>query len=181
MDTNQQTENLQSDKLTALQAELQTLSITFDNLNQTDKFSKAWHDANSALYKKSVEIEAEKNNIRKQVKLAHDEEVRNAKKALITDYKDSIGTEGEQAAYDKLAEAILGAAKMPVKVAADGTAKPAGERGRIGNVIRELFIANRAAGMNDTENKKAIQAAGYSRGTTGAVVLAYQQEIGEKD
>lgn len=54
-------------------------------------------------------------------------------------------------------------------------------KGDTGEKIIELFLANREAGMDDTENKKAVINAGFSRGTTGAVVLAWQRENGEKE
>lgn len=169
-----------SEKLDALMAELAELA---DVPEQHTKLSKEWHDANMAIGKKYVEIEAEKANIRKAEAAAKLAEARNAKLALIGAFKDAIGTDGEQAAYDALANELLSKSATPAKKAADtdGTAKPAGERGATSKRIRERFIANRAAGMSDTDNVKEIIASGESRGTTGAVVLAYQREIGEKE
>lgn len=95
----------------------------------------------------------------------------------------SAGTDSE--AFKGLREAVVNEllAKFGTATKATTTASTSastGERGATGKRIREAFIANRAAGMNDTDNAKAIIASGESRGTTGAVILAYQREIGEK-
>jgi hypothetical protein len=95
-------------------------------------------------------------------------------------------TDEETAELAGLVESIKNdlIAKLPAPrtVVANGD-KPAatGTKGQKTAEIRAMFDANRAAGMNDTDNVKAIIASGQSRGTTGAVVLAYQRELGEKE
>lgn len=137
-------------------------------------------------------------NIKKATAEAKSAEARNAKIKVADDYAAAaianhiaqndkkLSLDDKNAANDtfhKLREtvinAILGSRPTATK---DGTAteKSTGTKGETGKKIVEAFLANRATGMTDTENVKAIIASGFSRGTTGAVVLAYQREIGEK-
>lgn len=83
---------------------------------------------------------------------------------------------------EELAKHVIGGKQVVVRNTLNIPAGMTGEqlsKGQKGSEIVELFKANRLAGMNDTENVKAIIEAGHSRGTTGAVVLAYRREIGE--
>lgn len=69
-----------------------------------------------------------------------------------------------------------------VKKAANVTEgdKPAGNKGATGAEIVSLHVANLAGGMTPAESKAAIVTGGHSRGTTGAVVLAWEREQGLK-
>lgn len=51
-------------------------------------------------------------------------------------------------------------------------------KGEIGKKIQELYAANRALGMRDADNVKAIIAAGFSRGTTGTEAKKYRDAHG---
>lgn len=82
-----------------------------------------------------------------------------------------------QTAFDALQNELLGAYKggTPSKPKEGGTSKATGT----GPAIIAMFEANREAGMTDSEAEKAITSTvnpitgePYSRGTTGAVLLA---------
>lgn len=105
------------------------------------------------------------------------------KKALPADV--TAAEEAFKTQLETVKNELLGkyANSTPAKPAAatNGDAKPAGSRGATGAAIREKYIANKAAGMSNTDAEKAIVAEGFSRGTTGAVCLAYRREIGEAE
>ena len=187
-----------SDKLTALQAEGAEI---WAKLTTCQYGSKEALEANIAMAKNN---QAQQNEIAALKKAEQDEILaakRNERVALVdkllechTAY-NMVNADKKASAEDKNAAAdafnaarevvvneVLAkyAASKPSKPATEGVAPTGGSRGKTGEEIRSLFIANRQTGMSDTDNVKAIIAAGYSRGTTGAVVLAYQREIGEK-
>lgn len=187
-----------SDKLTALQAEGAEI---WAKLTTCQYGSKEALEANIAMAKNN---QAQQNEIAALKKAEQDEILaakRNERVALVVNLleaqKTKIATDADkkatdeqkieaankfEAAYEIVVNEILAkyAASKPSKPATEGVAPTGGSRGKTGDEIRSLFIANRQTGMTDTDNVKAIIAAGYSRGTTGAVVLAYQREIGEK-
>lgn len=149
-------------------------------------------EAKLAVYKIDQDIKAEIASLRKIEADAKIAEQRNARVALVDNYDAAVlaltnaKKDDKPAAQDEVntaREVIVNellARYATSKPATGGTATTSGTKGATSKAIVELYIANKAGGMNDTENKKAIEAAGYSRGTTGAAVLAYQKEIGEK-
>lgn len=144
------------------------------------------------------EISAEKLAIKKAENDAKIAEERAKRVKLVDDLLDlnvknnTIQADKKASAEDKETAKLAFEAAREVVVnellARYGTAKPAvsatksegGSKGKIGHEIVELFKGHRAAGLTDAAAIKAIIEAGYSRGTTGAVVLAYQRQIGEK-
>jgi len=50
-----------------------------------------------------------------------------------------------------------------------------------GAEIVDLYKQMKARGVSTTQATKDIIAKGYSRGTTGAVILAYRRSIGDAD
>lgn len=187
-----------SDKLTELKAAKKAAWDKFRQIEDVD--SKEYSDAQTELLKINSDIKAEVANIIALKNAAELAEKRNARVALIDNYDaavialstvnaDKKASDADKAtAADNVAKAReIIVNELLAKFAGSSTAKltvqtdkPAGTKGATSAAIREAFIANRAAGMTDTENVKAIIASGHSRGTTGAVVLAYQREIGEK-
>lgn len=179
-----------SEKLEQLRAELKTLKLAAKSAASD---SPEEEDAMLAVWKQNQLIKAEVANIEKAAKEAEVEAKRQKQIELRINYKAAVlandgkkataeTAEAEKLAQDALDNQLLArfSSAAPAKKAADGTQKEVGERGATAKRITEMFLANRAAGMNDTDNKKAIVAAGESRGTTGAVVLAWQQANGEK-
>lgn len=185
----------ESQKLTELQNEL---AENFAKTSGLKVGEKAWSDAMLLVYKTQKLIDAEIAAIKKSMADAALAEQRNKRIALVTDFETAAianailqadkkaSEDDKKASNDKLAalretlqNEVLGS--LRVQTVKPSTDKPAGQaKGATTERIRAAFIANRNAGMNDTENVKAIIASGESRGTTGAVVLAYQREIGEK-
>lgn len=178
------------------------LSTKWNEMIGLEAGSKEALTANLEVYKIQKQIEAEEANIRKAENDAKMVEQRNARVNLFKDaieadraaqksaFDDNMSLEEKQKLSDeakRTAEIVKTellaryATSTPSKTAStNGTSAPK-SGGTISSQIRELFIANRANNMTDTENVKAIIGQGYSRGTTGAVVLAYQKEIGEKE
>jgi hypothetical protein len=191
--TSEQLTKLQEDKKAA-QTNLRTLAAN----PEVDMESKEYLDAQLEVFRINKLIDAEKARIAKEQKDAELAEKRNARvgmaDGLITAVLAAVGfdaatlTDDQRAAFAGQREVVVNellakyATSAPAKAAATGDNKSGGGAGRgaIAAEIREMFIKNRAAGMSDTDNVKAIIATGKSRGTTGAVVLAYQREIGEK-
>ncbi len=169
METNNTTaaEVLTSDKLTQLNQELDNLVDVPQGL---ERHSTAWHDANKAVAKKYMEIDAEMSAIRKEQSAAKTAEARNAKIAEATNFVESAVASGD---LTELINRIAnGGSPAKKAVDSDGTAKPAGERGATSARILAGLQANMAAGMTLTDAKKAVIASGESRGTTGAVATA---------
>jgi len=183
-----------SEKLTALQAEKKTLVAAMLACTPDTPEMEA---AMEAVYKQNGLIKAEIGEIKKAEHAVKVAEARNAKLALIANYdaaRDALkalpksakddernaATDAFNAAKTALENAVIGSVGSLKADPADGQKKQPGEKGATSKRIVEKFLANRAAGMNDTENVKAIIASGESRGTTGSVVLAWQRENGEK-
>jgi hypothetical protein len=181
--------------------------VAYDAMIAAEFDTKPWLDAQMEMYKIGKLIEAEIANIAKQKQQAELVEKRNARIQLLTNLEDLLKEQFtfESTQHDSTDQAYIAqsneindrvkaareivqnellarfATSTPSKSVATGETKPTGQKGATGERIRAAFIANRAAGMTDTDNVKAIIASGESRGTTGAVVLAYQREIGEKE
>lgn len=85
-----------------------------------------------------------------------------------------------KAAREVVVNELLG---KPAKVAdtAAGTATQSGEKGETSKAIIARYEALIGEGVTDTEARKTIIKEGFSRGTTGAVVLAYRKEKGLVD
>ena len=152
------------------------------------------------LFKLGNDINAEIANVKKAEVAAKAAELRTERLANLEDYKNAVllhftaiqkpankrtpeeveaiklHSDNEKSAYDNLANMILGSVPKQhvATVAKDGVPKESK-----GIAIRDMYIANKAAGMTNTQAEKAIVELGYSRGTTGAVCLAYRKEIGE--
>ena len=98
-----------------------------------------------------------------------------------TDQERNDANDTFNAASDVVKNELL--ARYPTsKPAGNVTAsdKPAGQRGATGAEIIAQHVANLADGKTPAESKAAIVAGGHSRGTTGAVVLAWEKEQGIK-
>lgn len=184
-----------SEKLLALQ---KSYSAKFaEGASMTDLKTQQAHMLET--FKIGKEIDAEMSAL-KTADLAEQNQLARSKKleiltvllathaALLTLPK-SATTADREAASDSFKnaetaaqDAILakgGGVPRAAKVAHEGD-KPAGSKGSTGAAIVEMHIANIGAGMSPAESKAAIVASGHSRGTTGAVVLAWEKEQGLK-
>lgn len=195
-----------SDKLTELQAEEARLwDVVKGLLNEGKMGSKEFNDANLAIYKVQADVKAEIANLKnieqqqilaekRQARLqliANRDAARDANMAAQADA--NMSQEDKNAAYDEFKKhneilenellAKFGTSK-PSTPAKDGVASPStpagGGKGSTGDQIRSRYIALTGGGMTATDAVKTIIGEGFSRGTTGAVVLAYQRSIGEK-
>lgn len=153
-------------------------------------------------FKIQKEIDAEIANIKTQERQAELEKQRNARIELVTNLETTLTAKLKVDAEKKSSDEERNAAndaylaareivtnellaryatsKPAAKTAGDASDKPAGERGKTGAEIIALHTANLAAGMSPADSKAAIVASGFSRGTTGAVVLAWEREQGLK-
>lgn len=187
-----------AEKIANHQATIKTLGTSMATL---EVGSKEWLDANLEIYKINQLIKAEQAGL---LKIAHEQEIaekRNARIVLADNlvsaavHHTKIHATKSSTADDKTAadDALAAASEVvknellakfavstPSKSVATGTTAVAGGKGATTLAIRAAFDANRASGMSDSANIKAIIDSGFSRGTTGAVVLAYQKELGEK-
>lgn len=183
-----------SEKLTQLEAEKKQLVA---NMLKCEPDTPEMEAAMEAVYKQNGLIKAEIAEIRKAEQAAKIAEARNAKLAVIAKYDEArdalrslpknakederaAATDAFNAAKTALENLVIGSAGSTKAATVPGDKKQPGEKGATSRRIIEKFLANRTAGMNDTDNVKAIIASGESRGTTGAVVLAWQRENGEK-
>ena len=184
---------LTSEKLTALKSE----QIAKDAEIMAEKDFDKRLEMSKQMFKITNDIAAEIAAIQKANIAAKLKEAQDAKLAVVTNFEAAVladakvqagkGTTDEKAASadsltklrTELQNMVLGTV---AKVAgADKTAGAAtGTKGAKSAEIVALHVANLAAGMTATESKKAIEAAGHSRGTTGAVVLAWEKEQGIK-
>lgn len=178
-----------SEKLTELRKQLES---QWAEMAKHKPASKEAMDAMLDVYKTQKLIDGEIATIKKQEQDAIVAEQRNARVKMADDLieaaKLSATSKGDakKAADDKLAElreSVVNELLVKFAPRSATTAqsdKTPGEKGATAARILEKFHANRAAGMSDTDNKKAIVESGESRGTTGAVILAWQRENGEK-
>lgn len=189
-----------SEKLTELQNHLAEQG---EKLKTLVVMSTEWNDAMIEMFKTNKLIEAEISNIKKVENDAKVAELRNARIAVVANYKAAViadyVVQNDKKATD---EAKLASAESlttleeglktellktvpgstPAKSAAAGTSAGGGEKGATTKRIRGFFDEIRASNpaATQTEIVKDIIARGESRGTTGAVVLAYMKELGEK-
>lgn len=158
----------QSEKLTALKAEL---NDKWAKMVKLPAGSKEALDANLDVYKQQKLIDAEIANIRKAEADLKVAELRNARVAMMDNYDKATGDDKA-----KLREAIVNellakyAHSTPAKVATDGST--GGSKGATSAAIKEILLSEIAGGATVTDAKKAAEAKGYSRGTTGAVATA---------
>lgn len=188
-----------SAKLTELQT---LLSTQGESLKTLPVMSKEWNDAMLEIYKTNKLIDAEIAGIKRAENEAKIAELRNNRIAFVTNYKAAViadflvqnDKKADEAAKLASGENLLKLEEglktellktvpgsTPAKTAAAGD-KPAGEKGATAKRIRGYFDEIRAGNPSATQTEivKDIIARGESRGTTGAVVLAYMQELGEK-
>lgn len=184
----------QSEKLTALNQELSdkwALMLTFK------PGTKEARDANLEVYKVQKNIDAEIANIKQAENQKVLDEQRNQRVAMydesIVSFGRAAGLSEEQIAeaqknesYKALRENCVNA--LLAKYAASkptgtigGNGQTSAPKGATSKAIIEMWEKNRAAGMSDTDNVKDIIASGQSRGTTGAVTLAWRREHGEAE
>lgn len=181
-----------SEKLTALRADLLATktavkSLAADSPEEDAAFTK--------IYKLGEDIKAEIAEIGKQ-KAAAEQKEREAVviaefDAAVQASKDSdkvaasdASAEDKNAAYahaqslrETICNKLLGKAK-PVS-GGTGTASK-GTAGQTTKEILDLITANRAAGMNDADNKKAVANAGYAVGTIWGILDKFKKENGAK-
>lgn len=184
-----------SEKLQELKAEGAQL---WEKMTQCEPGSVEANDALLAVYKNKNEQAAEVARIKADLAHKAIAEKRNAKiaelQALLDAHTANVAVQASDApnevkdeanaAFKSQFDAIANELCLRIGgTVAPKTDKPAATGGNGGGKIKEAieaaFIKNRADGMSDTENIKAIIASGYSRGTTGAVVLAWRRAQGE--
>lgn len=180
-----------SEKLVLIEKQIADTLAEIKTADTTEQQMALIANVSKLNAEKTAEINAIKNEQRAAEKREKDSKkvalinnVLDAQANMIELSRDKKATEEEKlAASDKLAAAVeilknelIGAVKPT------STSTAFGSKGATGNEIREKFIAARAnGGKTDTEIKKDLVAEGYAVGTVGAVVLAYQREIGEKE
>lgn len=183
-----------SEKLTAIRAEitkLEDIQITWTKATPRDERLKL----NLELFKLGNDEKAEIANIEKAEREAKAMEARNAKISMIDellaahvanntaigDKKMSI--EDKNAVnnkFHKLRETVVNAVLGSKPIAAVSGDKPAGTKGATGQEIVDLYDKYRAEGKTDKEARDAIKAAGHSRGTTDAVILAAKGPVDKR-
>lgn len=185
-----------SEKLIAIRAEitkLEDIQITWTKATPRDERLKL----NLELFKLGNDEKAEIANIEKADREAKAMEARNAKIAMIDellvahvannaaigDKKMSI--EDKNAINDKfhklretVVNAVLGS--KPTQAATATGDKTPGTKGATGQEIVDLYDKYRAEGKTDKEARDAIKAAGHSRGTTDAVILAAKGPVDKR-
>lgn len=180
-----------SEKLTAIRAEIDAkLGIDQSKLDRKGKL-----DLNLEIYKLGNDERVEIANIEKAEREAKAMEARNAKISMIDellaahvanntaigDKKMSI--EDKNAVnnkFHKLRETVVNAVLGSKPIAAVSGDKPAGTKGATGQEIVDLYDKYRAEGKTDKEARDAIKAAGHSRGTTDAVILAAKGPVDKR-
>lgn len=149
-------------------------------------------DANLEIFRLQNLIKNEQSKLDKLAKDQELSEKRNARVALADNLINAVlaaygiterNTENDaqfKSQEDVVKNELLAkyATSTPAKKESDGSTTAS--KGATSQAIRERYIALTGEGKTSTEAIKAIIAEGFSRGTTGAVVLAYQKEIGEK-
>jgi hypothetical protein len=184
-----------SEKLTEIRGKIEA---GLDAIDAT-KDRKEKLKLNMELFKLQSEETAEIANIRKAEQDMVIAEKRNQRAKLYYDAVDLVVAmvnehnkpeatlESKQAASDaaktageKVVNELLAGFKgvSTVKTVATNGATTGGEKGATTKEILDLFIANRAAGMNDTDNKKALVNAGHKVGTIWGIVDKYKKEFG---
>lgn len=186
-----------SEKLTALKAEHST---AWAKMTAAPQGSKEAIDAFQETYRIGKLIDGEIAEIRKTEANARIAELRNARVKMAEDWKEAIinvvnvharkgvTLDEKQAASDneaKLGEVVKNEllakyAHSTVARVVDSTKTATGTKGEKGAAIVEAYKAGKLEGKTDADIKKGLVAAGHAVGTVGAVILAYQREIGEK-
>jgi len=181
---------LTSDKLTELKTKQVANMSALDAEKDFDKKLELMKDGFKISQDIAAEVSAiQKANVAAKLKEANDKKlafVTNFEAAVLADSAIKAGAAGKQESTDKLAvlrtelqNMVLGTVAKSATVAGE-VKSGAGTKGAKSAEIVALHVANLASGMTPTESKKAIEAAGHSRGTTGAVVLAWEKETGLK-
>lgn len=183
---------LTSEKLTGLIADQKAAVEKMDAEKDFDKKL----ELNMELFKIGEAIKTEKAAIQKANVAAAVKEAQDKKLAFVINFEAAVladakvqagkGTADEKTASSdaltaqrtELQNIVLGTTKIATVAKVSNSA--AGTKGAKGAEIIALHTANLAAGMTPTESKKAIVDGGHSRGTTGAVVLAWEKEQGAK-
>lgn len=185
-----------SEKLTEIRAKMDSLFASQKTI--TDR--KLLLESNLEIYKLTQDEKTEIANIKKTESELKQQEAKNARIAMVDNLlaahtdnlaalnNDSMTLDEKNAVNDtfhSLRESVVNEllARYPKSTPAKSDGKPAtdGTKGATGAAIIERFLANRNAGMDDTANKKEIETVGgFSRGTIGAVILAWQKANGEK-
>lgn len=157
--------------------------------------SKEALDANMEVFNLRKQIDAEIAGLKKAEQDAIVTEKRNARIKMVDDLIEAVreeaklpksASEADKTAASekvtKLREPIATelSARYATSAPAKTDGKPAGEKGATAKAIMEKYHAYVAAGQTSTEAKKSVIADGFSRGTVGAVVLAWEQEAGIK-
>lgn len=180
-----------SEKLTELTAKRAELLAQIRNEQDEDKA----FELNQELFGIGQQMKAETARLKAEEAKAEIEAKRTAKIAELTKLvdlaiandkvaSDKKATEEDKAAaklsfdeqFNVIANQILGSVpKAPSAPKTEGTAKS----GTSAEIV-EKHQANLAAGMNATDSKKALVEQGFSRGTVGAAVLAWEKANGIK-
>lgn len=172
IDAKLSTDQSKLDRAGKLALNLEIFGLTNDEKTEIANIKKAAAEAKSAEAR-NAKIAVVDNLIAAAI-ASH---VAQADKKLTMDEKNAANDTMHKF-RETVVNQILGS--KPTVANPGGSEKSTATKGETGKKIVEAFLANRASGMTDTENVKAIITSGFSRGTTGAVVLAYQREIGEK-
>jgi hypothetical protein len=159
----------QSAKLTELRATYATLWATM--IKQVAG-SKEAMTASLDVFKTQKLVDAEIANIGKAAADAKLAEQRNARAKMADDLIAAVkaGNADNIAAARELVVNELLAKYSHSSPAKTGTGT--GTKGATSGAIREILLAEIASGHTVTDAKKAAEAQGYSRGTTGAVATA---------
>lgn len=182
-----------SEKLTELQNTRSGLLAAIRNETDEDKA----FELNQELFGIGQQMKAEVARLKAEEARAEAEAKRAAKIGELTKLvdlaiandkvaSDKKATEEDKAAaklaldaqFDVIANQILGSVPKVAAVKSAGTGE-GGKKGTSAEIV-EKHQANLAAGMTSTDSKKALVEAGYSRGTVGAAVLAWEKEQGIK-
>ena len=176
-----------SEKLTELTGKRAELMAAIRTEEDDDKA----FELNQELFGIGQQMKAEVARLKAEEAKAENEAKRTAKIAELTKLvelgilKDKVAvdkkaSEEDKAAvklaydthFDIIANQILGSVpKLPSAPKAEGGPAKSGTSAE----IVEKHQANLAAGMNATESKKALVEQGFSRGTVGAAVLAWEK------
>jgi hypothetical protein len=175
-----------SEKLQQLQQEA---AAQWEAIKGLEFGSKEFNDGQLAMFKLQNAIKAEQAAIAAAEANRKAEEARNAKIAIVDNYAAAVlaaaakGATDEQKAAaaamrEQLVNLVVGAkVATATKPKGEGEGEGASKGATAAAIIAE-YLSHLNAGMSDTEARKATIAAGYSRGTTGAVVLDYRRQNG---
>ena len=174
-----------SEKLQQLQQEA---SAQWEAIKGLEFGSKEFNDGQLAMFKLQNAIKAEQAAIAAAEVNRKAEEARNEKIAIVDNYAAAVLAAAAKGATDEmkataaalreqLVNLVVGAKAPAPKVKGEGEGEGS-SRGATAAAIIAEYLGHLNAGMSDTDARKATIAAGYSRGTTGAVVLEYRRQNG---